>query len=424
MKGSFIDCPFCRSSDLRANRANETIQCEGCDRILEERCNDFRVLGVNLERDSPYCVVTQDKALARFKFPQGLEGDPFHATGLITVFSHMSIQQQGAFTLTSRTFPGDFAELERLLHDLEIDVSAEATAAEGKGKSSRGGRLLRRVLAAYMVLLDTAEVVNLPRDQVDDALRKFKQHMDSGATVSRLDVPAVALAALAVVQQRDERKTREPYVTIPALAAWGGIDIAVLEKHLKTLQALPDTSPPAAAAQAPMSLLPEFCRMLGMQRSAEQLAVTIGENAIARAVCTRRNPTSIAAAAIYLACNLEDQKKTQTEICKVTGLTEVTLRKVYKELLSQHEKLIPTNYIPKCVVVSCCLHPIVQNPIGSNFVFLHFRHLLIRAFTHYWQGPFTDFNSVKQRCNASNSGGWGTVWSCEAETGVFDLGWP
>ena len=32
---------------------------------------------------------------------------------------------------------------------------------------------------------------------------------------------------------------------------------------------------------------------------------------------------SIAAAAIYLACNLEDQKKTQTEICKVTGLTEV-----------------------------------------------------------------------------------------------------
>jgi transcription initiation factor TFIIB len=68
-----------------------------------------------------------------------------------------------------------------------------------------------------------------------------------------------------------------------------------------------------------------------MQEAAEKLAITIGENIMAHNVCARRNPMSIAAAVIYLACNLEDQKKTQTEICKVTGLTEVTLRKVYKE---------------------------------------------------------------------------------------------
>ncbi|CAN7108319.1 unnamed protein product [Brassica rapa subsp. narinosa] len=51
--------------------------------------------------------------------------------------------------------------------------------------------------------------------------------------------------------------------------------------------------------------------------------------------CTRRNPISISAAAIYLACQLEDKRKTQAEICKITGLTEVTLRKVYKELLRE-----------------------------------------------------------------------------------------
>eukprot|EP00960_Hanusia_phi_P026890 746522-Hanusia_phi.AAC.6 len=95
------------------------------------------------------------------------------------------------------------------------------------------------------------------------------------------------------------------------------------------------------------SHMPQFCRVLGMQGQAEQLAITIGENATTHNVCTRRNPISIAAAAIYLACNLEDQKKTQTEICKVTGLTEVTLRKVYKELLQEHDKLIPSTYIAK-----------------------------------------------------------------------------
>lgn len=43
---------------------------------------------------------------------------------------------------------------------------------------------------------------------------------------------------------------------------------------------------------------------------------------------------------------MEDKRKTQAEICKVTGLTEVTLRKVYKELLENWDDLLPPNYTP------------------------------------------------------------------------------
>lgn len=67
---------------------------------------------------------------------------------------------------------------------------------------------------------------------------------------------------------------------------------------------------------------------------------------INKCFCTRRNPISISAAAIYLACQLEDKRKTQAEICKITGLTEVTLRKVYKELLENWHDLLPSNYTP------------------------------------------------------------------------------
>lgn len=67
---------------------------------------------------------------------------------------------------------------------------------------------------------------------------------------------------------------------------------------------------------------------------------------INKCFCTRRNPISISAAAIYLASQLEDKRKTQAEICKVTGLTEVTLRKVYKELLENWDDLLPSNYTP------------------------------------------------------------------------------
>nr|CAD1822928.1 unnamed protein product [Ananas comosus var. bracteatus] len=38
--------------------------------------------------------------------------------------------------------------------------------------------------------------------------------------------------------------------------------------------------------------------------------------------------------------------KTQAEICKVMGLAEVTLRKVYKELLENWDDFLPANYTP------------------------------------------------------------------------------
>ncbi|RYQ80260.1 hypothetical protein Ahy_Scaffold1g106785 isoform A [Arachis hypogaea] len=92
--------------------------------------------------------------------------------------------------------------------------------------------------------------------------------------------------------------------------------------------------------------MPRFCTLLQLNKSAQELATHIGEVVINKCFCTRRNPISISAAAIYLACQLEDKRKTQAEICKVTGLTEVTLRKVYKELLENWDDLLPSNYTP------------------------------------------------------------------------------
>ncbi|GAY42733.1 hypothetical protein CUMW_069150 [Citrus unshiu] len=92
--------------------------------------------------------------------------------------------------------------------------------------------------------------------------------------------------------------------------------------------------------------MPRFCTLLQLNKSAQVLATHIGEVVINKCFCTRRNPISISAAAIYLACQLEDKRKTQAEICKVTGLTEVTLRKVYKELLENWDDLLPSNYTP------------------------------------------------------------------------------
>ncbi|CAG7886153.1 unnamed protein product, partial [Brassica rapa] len=65
--------------------------------------------------------------------------------------------------------------------------------------------------------------------------------------------------------------------------------------------------------------MPRFCTLLQLNKSAQELATHIGEVVINKCFCTRRNPISISAAAIYLACQLEDKRNTQAEICKITS---------------------------------------------------------------------------------------------------------
>ena len=48
-----------------------------------------------------------------------------------------------------------------------------------------------------------------------------------------------------------------------------------------------------------------------------------------------RGPAGIAAAALYVAALLNDEKKTQREVADVAGITEVTIRNRYKELIEK-----------------------------------------------------------------------------------------
>jgi transcription initiation factor TFIIB len=50
-----------------------------------------------------------------------------------------------------------------------------------------------------------------------------------------------------------------------------------------------------------------------------------------------RGPAGIAAAALYVAALLNDEKRTQREVADIAGITEVTIRNRYKELLTKLE---------------------------------------------------------------------------------------
>ena len=48
-----------------------------------------------------------------------------------------------------------------------------------------------------------------------------------------------------------------------------------------------------------------------------------------------RGPTGIAAASLYVSALIHGEKRTQREVADVAGVTEVTIRNRYKELLDE-----------------------------------------------------------------------------------------
>ena len=48
-----------------------------------------------------------------------------------------------------------------------------------------------------------------------------------------------------------------------------------------------------------------------------------------------KDPMGLAASALYVACTLEGEEKTQKDIAEAAGVTEVTIRNRYKELLEE-----------------------------------------------------------------------------------------
>ncbi|MBA0618169.1 hypothetical protein Godav_027552, partial [Gossypium davidsonii] len=348
--------------------------CTSCGRVVEERQFQNHHLFHVRAQDTPLCLVTSDIPAPASAY-QIHEDDPFEPTGFITAFSTWSLEPNPLFLRSSLSFSGHLAELERIL---ELSSSSAPSATSSS-------TVVVDNLRAYMQILDVASILGLDCDISDHAFQLFRDCCSATCLRNR-SVEALATAALVqAIREAQEPRTLqfsvkadlvERYITrnqvnlLPQLRivpkvvkvksehltvnrddfAWE-ISIAAnvpqkeIGKYIKILGEALQLSQPINSNSISVHM-PRFCTLLQLNKSAQELATHIGEVVINKCFCTRRNPISISAAAIYLACQLEDKRKTQAEICKVTGLTEVTLRKVYKELLENWDDLLPSNYTP------------------------------------------------------------------------------
>ena len=94
---------------------------------------------------------------------------------------------------------------------------------------------------------------------------------------------------------------------------------------------------------SPQMYVPRFISELNLPREVQRTTMDILTRAKeVRGLVTGRDPRGLAAAAIYVAAIINDCRVTQRDISRVSGVTEVTIRNRYKEIVSKLELTMQT----------------------------------------------------------------------------------
>ncbi|MHC1579534.1 MAG: hypothetical protein ACXQTZ_02615, partial [Candidatus Alkanophagales archaeon] len=86
---------------------------------------------------------------------------------------------------------------------------------------------------------------------------------------------------------------------------------------------------------SPAEYINRFCKRLKLKDETREKAMEIVREAVKREIISGKGPIGVAAAAIYIASILCNDKRTQKDVASATGVTEVTIRNRYKELVNE-----------------------------------------------------------------------------------------
>ncbi|WP_435178632.1 transcription initiation factor IIB [Halorussus sp. AFM4] len=87
----------------------------------------------------------------------------------------------------------------------------------------------------------------------------------------------------------------------------------------------------------PKSYVPRFVSDLGVSEEVERRARDLLDTATEKGIHSGKSPVGLAAAAVYAAALLSNEKVTQSEVSEVSDISEVTIRNRYHELLEAKE---------------------------------------------------------------------------------------
>jgi transcription initiation factor TFIIB len=193
----------------------------------------------------------------------------------------------------------------------------------------------RALLTAYREIGQMADRLNLPKMLVDRGSTLFKQVHDSKALKGRSNDAIVSACMYIACRQDGVPRTFKEICAVSKISKKEiGRVFKLILKNLETNVNLITTG----------DFMSRFCSNLGLSSAIQKAATHIARKAVDMDLVPGRSPISVAAAAIYMASQASDDKKTAKEIGDIAGVAEVTIRQSYKSMLPRALDLFPSEF--------------------------------------------------------------------------------
>ncbi len=283
-------CPECGGINLKVNEDVGEVICRDCGLVIEDKMIDFGQEWREFE----------DKANSRRRTGQALTYTKYDK-GLGT-----SIGQSGDIYQLGTKERNKYFRLKKWQYRV-------STAIE------------RNLKLALAELKRVSSFLKLPKQVDEEAARIYHMAVQRGLVRGRSMESVVAGSLYAACRRNEVPRT------LDELSEASGIE----KKEVgRTYRFITRELGIRILPSDPVDYLPRFVSSLNLSADTQSKAVELLNKATKAELTSGRGPTGIAAAALYVAALLNNEKRTQREVADVAGVTEVTIRNRYKELLN------------------------------------------------------------------------------------------
>lgn len=209
---------------------------------------------------------------------------------------------------------------------------ARRTAAE-KRRMERIRKLQRRMLyykpkqrslaKAADLLSKLTDKLYLPKRVTEDAAYIYRKALDRKLIKGRTIAAMVSASMYAACRNFGVHRTLEDMATVSGVRK---------ERIARNYRLLVEQLGLETGLVDPAKALSSIATKLSVTERTKRKALEIVRKAQESSIATGKNPMALAAAALYIACVVAKEKRTQKEVAKVAGISDVTLRTRSREL--------------------------------------------------------------------------------------------
>jgi transcription initiation factor TFIIB len=287
-------CPECASDNLVEDYDLGEIICQTCGLVISE----------HLMSTAPeWRAFTKEERDAR-----GRTGVPLsfsiHDKGLSTVIERVGKDAYGKSLSTDRKL--DMLRLRKWHIRTRVNSSID------------------RNLTQAMAELDRlSDRLHVPSSTKERGAVTYRKALDTGLVRGR-SIAAIAAASLYAACRSSETPR-----TLKEVAEASGLKRKDIARCYRLILRDLNLKMPV---EDPIKCVSKIASKVGVSPKTQMKALEILREARRKSIIAGKDPMGLAAAALYVACVIQSERKTQKEIAEVANVTEVTVRNRYKNL--------------------------------------------------------------------------------------------